>query len=132
MITGTNHLTFTVADLQVSIAFYQGLLGMTLNVYWDKGAYLSVGDTWLCLSLGDPRPANDYTHVAFSIREDTLPEMHQRLEAAGVTQWQQNSSEGDSLYILDPDGHRLELHCGSLATRLASLKASPYSGLVWC
>ena len=132
MITGTNHLTFTVSDLQASIGFYQGLLGMTLNVYWDRGAYLSAGDTWLCLSLGDPRPASDYSHVAFSVHEENLPELRHQLVAAGVEQWQQNSSEGESLYILDPDGHRLELHCGTLQSRLASLKASPYNGLVWC
>lgn len=31
---------------------------------------------------------------------------------------EENLSEGDSLYFLDPDGHKLELHVGSLQSRL--------------
>ena len=37
--------------------------------------------------------------------------------------WKDNRSEGDSLYFLDPDGHRLELHAGSLASRLDHYRA---------
>ena len=29
--------------------------------------------------------------------------------------WKNNSSRRDSLYLLDPDGHRLEIHAGNLA-----------------
>ena len=42
-----------------------------------------------------------------------------------------NHSEGRSLYVLDPDGHKLEIHVGTLADRLESLKRKPYAGLVW-
>ncbi|MCH8552182.1 MAG: fosfomycin resistance glutathione transferase [Natronospirillum sp.] len=132
MITGINHITFSVRDLNASIEFYRDLLGMTLHVYWDTGAYLTAGDTWVCLSVGVPRPAGDYTHIAFSVGEKALAELRSRLKLAGVEEWQQNTSEGDSLYVLDPDGHSLELHCGTLATRLAELEKSPYKGLVWC
>lgn len=132
MITGTNHITFSVSELSLSIRFYRDFLGMKLHVFWDTGAYLTAGDTWLCLSVGKPEPAGDYTHVAFSIGEEALAELRAKLNQFEIVEWKQNASEGESLYILDPDGHRLELHCGTLATRLAELKKHPYKGLVWC
>ena len=132
MITGINHITFAVRDLSSSIHFYRDLLGMKLHVFWDTGAYLTARNTWICLSLGEPEPAKDYTHVAFSISENALTELRAKRSEAGVEEWKQNTSEGDSLYLLDPNGHRLELHCGTLETRLVELKKSPYKGLVWC
>ncbi|WP_150304562.1 fosfomycin resistance glutathione transferase [Pseudomonas saliphila] len=131
MITGINHITFSVRDLSSSIEFYRDLLGMKLHVFWDAGAYLTAGDTWLCLSLGQPVPGKDDSHVAFSVGEEEFVVL-QALSQAGVEEWKQNTSEGDSIYFLDPDGHRLELHCGTLASRLAELASSPYKGLVWC
>ena len=132
MITGINHITLSVRDLKESIAFYRDFLGMKLHVFWDTGAYLTAGETWLCLSLGEPKPAMDYTHLAFSVSAQALAALRTQLKQTGVTEWQQNTSEGDSLYILDPNGNRLELHYGSLQTRLAALQKSPYKGLVWC
>lgn len=132
MITGINHITFSVKNLNDSIDFYRDLLGMKLHVFWDAGAYLTAGDMWLCLSLGKPEPAKDYTHVAFSVDERMLSELRTKLSRIGIEEWKKNASEGDSLYLLDPNGHRLELHCGTLATRLAELKKSPCKGLVWC
>jgi hypothetical protein len=56
---------------------------------------------------------------------DTLAERVRRQAAI----WKDNRSEGASLYFLDPDGHRLELHVGSLASRLAAYQANPKSGV---
>lgn len=132
MITGINHITFAVRDLDSSIRFYRDFLGMKLRVFWDAGAYLTAGDAWVCLSLGEPEPAKDYTHVAFSFSGKALTELRAKRSEFGVEEWKQNGSEGDSLYLLDSNGHRLELHCGTLSTRLAELDKSPYRGLVWC
>ncbi|NER83349.1 MAG: glutathione transferase, partial [Leptolyngbya sp. SIO1D8] len=44
-----------------------------------------------------------------------------------VPQWQNNRSEGASLYILDPDGHKLELHVGDWRSRLTAAKANPFT-----
>ncbi len=135
MLTGLNHLTLSVHDLARSVVFYRDMLGLRLHARWDGGAYLSAGDLWLCLSLEGQdtgalaSPA--YTHYAFSISQDDFPAFAAHLRAAGVPEWRQNRSAGDSLYFLDPDGHQLEAHAGSLAQRLAACRASPYPGMVF-
>lgn len=131
MLTGLNHITLSVSDLPRALQFYQQLLGFQLEVRWARGAYLSLPGFWLCLSLGEAKPAQDYSHLAFSIPEQDFAAFAAKLRAAAVVEWQQNSSEGVSLYFLDPDGHQLEIHCGSLQSRLASLRQQPYAGLQW-
>jgi len=131
MLTGLNHITLSVSDLARSLQFYQQLLGFQLEVQWARGAYLSLPGFWLCLSLGEVKPAQDYSHLAFSISAQDFADFAAKLRAAAVVEWQQNSSEGASLYLLDPDGHQLEIHCGSLQSRLASLRQQPYTGLQW-
>ena len=131
MITGVNHITIAVSDLDASLAFYVDLLGMLPKVRWDRGAYLTAGDIWLCLTLDKPKPAEDYSHIAFSISKKDFADLSQRLTESEAIQWQPNTSEGDSLYILDPDGHKLEFHLGDLESRLNHLKHNPYPGLHW-
>lgn len=132
MTAGLNHVTFAVADLQRSVRFYVDVLGCRKAALWSGGAYLTAGNTWLCLSL-EPTAATarerDYTHVAFSFDAASLAAFRERLRAAGGVEWKTNTSEGESVYFLDPDGHRLEAHVGDLASRLASLRSAPYDGL---
>lgn len=131
MITGLNHITIAVLDLQRSLDFYQNLLGFKGHVKWQRGAYLSAGDLWFCLSVDEPCPKTDYSHIAFSVEPDAFHEVCQRLRAHAIPQWKDNTSEGQSLYLLDPDGHKLELHIGDLVSRLNTLKLQPYQGMEW-
>lgn len=131
MIKGINHITFTVSNIDRSQFFYRELLGAKLEVVWDTGAYLSIGDSWLCFTLGEPEPSNDYSHIALDTSETEFELICERLNEANVKQWQKNSSEGKSFYFLDPDGHKLEVHVGNIETRLKSLKITPYKGLRW-
>jgi catechol 2,3-dioxygenase-like lactoylglutathione lyase family enzyme len=131
MLTGLNHITLAVSDLDRALDFYTGLLGMKAHVRWQGGAYLSVGELWLCLSVDDAKPSQDYSHIAFAIAAQDFPAAQTTVRGAGVREWKTNRSEGDSLYILDPDGHKLEIHCGDLHSRLEALRAQPYAGLVW-
>ena len=132
MIKGLNHITLSTGDLDAAFNFYVGIVGFMPKARWARGAYLSSSDLWLCLSLGDSvHPAEDYSHIAFSIDRSDLSSFRQRLESAGVSLWQQNSSEGGSLYFLDPDGHKLEVHVGDLTSRLDSIRQAPYEGLVF-
>ncbi|SDY80505.1 fosfomycin resistance glutathione transferase [Pseudomonas sp. NFIX28] len=132
MLTGLNHLTLAVTDLNRSLAFYRELLGLRLDASWDGGAYLSLPGLWLCLSLDPSRrlaEVPDYTHYAFSIEAGHFLTFVQRLRAAGVREWRDNRSEGASFYFLDPDGHQLEAHVGDLASRLRACRRQPYAGM---
>ena len=132
MLTSLNHLTLAVTDLNRSVAFYRDLLQLQLHATWDKGAYLSLPGLWLCLShdpLRSAEPAADYTHYAFTCSEPDFPSFVARLQAANVDQWRDNRSEGASFYFLDPDGHKLEIHVGDLASRLAACRQEPYAGM---
>ena len=132
MLTGLNHLTLAVSDLNRSLTFYRDVLQLHVEARWDAGAYLSLPGLWLCLSLDPLRksePNPDYTHYAFSLSAADLPLFVQRLKSANVAQWRDNRSEGASFYFLDPDGHKLEVHVGDLASRLAACRQKPYAGM---
>ncbi|MET0849048.1 MAG: VOC family protein, partial [Pseudomonas sp.] len=76
MLTGLNHLTLAVTDLNRSVAFYRDLLQLRLEASWDRGAYLSLPGLWLCLSLDPLRkaePAAEYTHYAFTLSAADFP-----------------------------------------------------------
>ncbi|MGG7672485.1 fosfomycin resistance glutathione transferase [Pseudomonas sp. WC2] len=132
MLTGLNHLTLAVSDLNRSLTFYRDVLQLHVEARWDAGAYLSLPGLWLCLSLDPLRksePNPDYTHYAFSLSAADFPLFVQRLKSANVAQWRDNRSEGASFYFLDPDGHKLEVHVGDLASRLAACRQKPYAGM---
>jgi catechol 2,3-dioxygenase-like lactoylglutathione lyase family enzyme len=132
VITGVNHLTLAVRDIARSFAFYRDLLGCRPLARWPTGAYLLAGDMWLALVV-DPAvhtaPLPEYTHIAFSVPPERFAALAGRLRAAGVPEWQQNWTEGESLYFLDPDGHKLEIHASDLAARLQSARTRPWDGL---
>ena len=131
MLTGINHITIAVSDLDRSIAYYSQILGMTLQVKWLKGAYLTLAGQWVCLSLDDVCVNQDYSHLAFDIDTDHFDAFSQRLLEQGVRQWKSNKSEGQSLYILDPDGYQLEVHVGSLASRMQKMRDNQTDDMIF-
>ncbi|GBQ88196.1 lactoylglutathione lyase [Asaia krungthepensis NRIC 0535] len=132
LISGINHVTLCVGDLERSIRFYRDLLGCVLRARWGKGAYMEAGSLWLCLEVHPeailPGGSGD-SHLAFSVEQDGFTVLCARLSGK-VARWKENRSEGDSLYFLDPDGHKLEIHVGTLATRLRAWRDRPPEGLV--
>jgi glutathione S-transferase fosA5 len=146
MLQGLNHLTLSVSCLETSFNFYTQTLGCKPFARWKRGAYLLAGDVWLCLSLNRDFPPRtlkdslrdrdrskvlDYTHIAFSVLPEFLHQCRQNLEGLNLKLWQENTSEGDSLYILDPDDYQLELHVGNWQSRLLATKQAPYEEMIF-
>jgi catechol 2,3-dioxygenase-like lactoylglutathione lyase family enzyme len=132
MITGINHITLSVKDVAESFSFYTQILGFKPVAKWPKGAYLLAGDLWICLFLDrNIRESKfpEYTHIAFTISEKDFNTMSERTKKSGADIWQENRTEGDSLYFADPNGHKLEIHASDLETRLKTLKENPWAGL---
>lgn len=77
MITGLNHITLAVKNIEASFAFYRDVLGFIPLCKWEGSAYFLVGDPtqlgalWFCLDRDANRQETTCsTHYAFSV----LPE----------------------------------------------------------
>ena len=130
-VSGLNHITLAVADVERSLAFYHDVLGCVVRASWADGAYLEAGAVWLCLSRDDnarSSPDPDYSHIAFSVAEEQFDALSERLAVECII-WKNNSSEGKSTYFVDPDGHKLEIHLGSLEQRLSHYRLNEFEGL---
>ncbi len=132
MINGVNHITFSVRDLEKSFDFYTQVLGFKPVAKWPKGAYLLAGDAWIALIL-DQRVREtslpEYSHIGFTVSQEDFEAMSDRIKHSGAEIWQDNRSEGASLYFVDPNGHKLEIHASDLETRIRTAKEKPWAEL---
>lgn len=128
MITGINHITVSVRDLEKSFVFYSQVLGFKPLMKHSKGAYLLASDLWFCLDLDHQTRVSslpEYTHFAFSVDQTGFHSLSKKITESGTKIWKDNKSEGNSLYFLDPDGHKLEIHIGDWKTRIDHYKQDP-------
>jgi len=134
MITSINHINMAVRDIDVSFRFYKDILGFTPLCKSEGSAYLLAGSPdvpgclWISLDydrkkLRQPSPCN--THMAFSVDKKNFEALSKRIRDAGTVIFKENTSPGKSLYFLDPDDHKLEIHVGNWRTRLAEKKSNP-------
>lgn len=132
MITAMNHITLAVTDIEKSFLFYRDVIGLKPLVKWDKGAYFLVGESnihipgsgfWFCLNVDKNHiPNQGYTHFAFSLSENNFDYMVDKIISSGCNVFKENTSPGKSLYFLDPDGHKLEIHVGTPEARITAKK----------
>lgn len=137
-----NHITLAVRDIEQSFVFYKDVLGLVPLVKWEKGAYFLVGENseqpgsgfWFCLNVDNKRVSSPcYTHYAFTVSEDNFEAMTMRIKASEAPLFKENTSPGDSLYFLDPDGHKLEVHTENWKSRIAAKKEDlgNWKDVVW-
>ena len=129
MIKSINHVTYSVSDLQNSVDFYKNILKAKILLEGKNTAYFTVGGVWLALNEESDIPRNEiqysYTHIAFSIDEREFDGWYKWLKENNVNILngrQRDVRDKKSIYFTDPDGHKLELHTGTLEDRLKYYK----------
>lgn len=79
MISGINHITIAVKNLEESFSFYKNVLGFQPLMRHSKGAYFLAGDLWFCLDLDSTtrkEPLPEYTHLEAISRNQYFQHFH--------------------------------------------------------
>lgn len=134
MISGINHVNLSVTHMDRSFNFYTEILGFKPLCKSEGSAYLLAGEMgdprqlWVSLDLDRlkkriPSPCN--THLAFSVSVSDFDKIAKKIIESGAILFKENTSPGQSLYFLDPDEHKLEIHVGTLQERLLLKRKDP-------
>ena len=111
------HTTFLVSDLQRSLAFYCGVLGMKVDPSRPDlgfpGSWFSLGDGQIHLmQLPNPDPVSGRPehggrdrHTALSV--DSIKSLAEALEKNGIA-YSRSRSGRPAIFCRDPDGNALE------------------------
>lgn len=126
---GLHHITLVGATRQISIDFWEGVLGMPFifeqpnldnphesHLYFDPGdgrlITVFTNETRQVDPSSNPEGIGNVHHIAFSVSRATFTQAAQRLDARGL----KHSGEIDrgifyAIYFRDPLGQRIELSC---------------------
>lgn len=120
--TRIGHVHLRVANLERSVAFYSGILGLTImQRMGHSAAFLSAGgyhhhiglNTWESLN-GDPPPAGStglyHTAILFSTRSALAQVLHRVLRAGIPLEGAADHGVSEAIYLRDPDDNGVELY----------------------
>lgn len=130
-VTGVSELVLEVQDLEVSEAFYAGLLGLPVVERWPgrEAIWVMAGDR---TRIGLWRPqvglaggrGGAHVHFAMQISEADYDAAVARLRADGadVCEHTFGPDHGRAAYVTDPDDHVVELWTWDVAGHLATIQ----------
>lgn len=117
---GIDHVALTVRDVERSVVWYQDVLGLSRlheDVWGNNPAVVGIGHTSLALfpvvgshPAGPPgRDTICFRHVAFRVDRANFERAQAELGARGIQVEFQDHQIAHSIYLVDPDGHQLEI-----------------------
>jgi catechol 2,3-dioxygenase-like lactoylglutathione lyase family enzyme len=128
-VTGINHVVLHVTDLERSKRFYMDVLGFEdRNIAGGppsmKASFLRCGMQGLDLFevTGEAHGGEEMNHMALNVAAEDLEELVTRLSEAGVDASQR--TRRNTVFISDPDGHRLEMLPRSASERARERQAT--------
>ena len=84
-----------------------------------RSAYFTAGKFWIALDKREPyRASENYAHISFNVPQKLYKIFIEEIKKNRIREWKKNETEGDSLYILDNSGNKLEIHYSTLKKRI--------------
>jgi catechol 2,3-dioxygenase-like lactoylglutathione lyase family enzyme len=137
-VNGLDHVVLKVSDVQRSLAFFEGVLGLRLErIFEELGVYqVRCGANLIDLQVlkaGEslpPAESRGLDHVCISV-DGEVDAVMAALEAAKVTIVRKPVEVygargfGTSIYIADPDGYVIELKFGYCVTPVRLVPGKP-------
>jgi glyoxylase I family protein len=114
-VTGIGHIALRITDLPRAKRFYTESLGFPLAGEAEHTCFVRIGGTTVVLIAGTAQTAPDdhfdpfrvgLDHLALAVPATALPELKQRLDAAGVRNngiERDDRSRAESITFYDPD-----------------------------
>jgi catechol 2,3-dioxygenase-like lactoylglutathione lyase family enzyme len=112
-VTGINHIVLHVSDVERSTKFYMKVLGFesrNISVGSERNiSLLRCGMQGLDLLevAADLHGGEEMNHIALNVETDDIDEVEEKLAKAGVEVSERTSQ--NSVFIHDPDGHKIEI-----------------------
>jgi catechol 2,3-dioxygenase-like lactoylglutathione lyase family enzyme len=132
MINGINHITISVKDIDSAFLFYKDILNLKPVMKSNRSAYFLAGKIWVALDQREKYIASEnYSHICFNVSKIHFNTFVKKIKENTITEWQENQTEGDSLYILDDSGNKLEIHFSTLKERIKFGKKHFGKNLEW-
>jgi len=131
VVSGVNHLTLSVSDIDLTFAFYTEVLGFSPIMKSEISAYFRCGTLWIAAVKEELYERKGYGHIAFSVDKTDFAKLVEKIKTCNLAEWQENVTEGDSFYFLDPSGNKMEIHCGTLGSRVKHGKETWGGNIQW-